>query len=55
MRFQGITHLGHVITVCGRVADIVDLDGERCARIELSNMNQYGEAKITGEALVALQ
>ena len=30
------------------------LDGDRCVRIELSSVNQFGQAKIVGEALVAL-
>jgi acyl dehydratase len=53
-RFQGITHLGNTITVTGKVAEIVELGSERCARIELLNTNQYGQVKIAGEALVAL-
>ena len=53
-RFAGITHLGHVITCRGRVAELVDLAGERCARIELSTTNQYGQTRIAGEAVVAL-
>jgi len=53
-RFAGITHLGHVITCRGRVAELVDHGGERCARIELSTSNQYGQVRIAGEALVAL-
>lgn len=54
VRFAGITHLGHRITIEGRVAEIVEIGGERCARIELSNKDQHGQAKITGEALVAI-
>lgn len=53
-RFQGITHLGNRISVSGRVVELLDYNGERCARIELLNQNQYGQAKIVGEALVAL-
>lgn len=53
-RFAGITHLGHVISCRGRVAEIVDFHGERCARVELSTANQYGQVRIAGEALVAL-
>jgi len=54
VRFAGITHLGHRITVAGEVAEIVDMGGERCARIRLGNSNQYGQAVITGEALIAI-
>lgn len=53
-RFAGITQLGHVITCRGKVARIVDFHGERCARVELSTANQYGQVRIAGEALVAL-
>jgi len=53
-RFAGITQLGHVITCRGKVAEIVDFHGERCARVELSTTNQYGQVRIAGEALVAL-
>lgn len=53
-RFAGITHLGHVITCRGKVTGIVDHQGERCARVELSTTNQYGQVRIAGEALVAL-
>ncbi|PWR18348.1 MaoC family dehydratase [Zavarzinia compransoris] len=53
-RFQGITHLGNAITVRGRVAEIVEVEGERCARIEVTNTNQFGQVKIVGDALVAL-
>lgn len=53
-RFVGITHLGHHITVTGRIMEIVEIEGERCARIELGNTNQYGQTVITGEALIAI-
>lgn len=54
VRLQGITHLGHQITVTGKVAEIFDADGERRARIQLSNTNQHGQSTIVGEALVAI-
>jgi acyl dehydratase len=54
-RFQGITHLGNAITCAGRVVEKLEHQGERCVRIELRSVNQYGEAKISGEALVALR
>lgn len=53
-RFAGITHLGHVITCRGKVVELVDFNGERCARVELNTANQYGQTRIAGEALVAL-
>ena len=53
-RFQGITHLGNAIRCTGRVVEKLEQDGERCVRIELQSANQFGQAKIVGEALVAL-
>ena len=54
VRFQGITHLGHAMRCSGRVAELLELDGARCARIELLSANQYGQARIVGDALIAL-
>jgi len=54
VRFQGITHLGNVITCRGKVAEIRDVDGERCARVEVDSSNQYGQVKILGEAWISL-
>ena len=53
-RFQGITHLGNAIRCSGRVVEKLEQAGERCVRIELQSANQFGQAKIVGEALVAL-
>jgi acyl dehydratase len=54
-RFQGITHLGNAMRCSGRIVEkLADHGGERCVRIELASVNQYGQAKIAGEALVAL-
>jgi len=53
-RFQGITHLGNAMRCSGRVVEKLEQAGERCVRIELQSANQFGQAKIVGEALVAL-
>lgn len=53
-RFAGITHLGNAITCSGEVVELLDLDGEACARVAVSSFNQYGQNKIVGEAIVAL-
>ena len=53
-RFAGITHLGNAITCSGEVVELMDVDGEACARVALTSTNQYGQNKIVGEALVAL-
>lgn len=54
VRFQGITHLGHAVRCGGRVVEKLEHAGERCVRIELLAINQFGQARIAGEALVAL-
>ncbi len=54
VRFQGIVHLGNVITCTGTVVEKLERAGERLVRIELQATNQYGERKTAGEALVAL-
>lgn len=51
-RFQGITHLGNALHCSGRVVEKLDLDCERCIRVELAAANQYGQNKIVGDALI---
>lgn len=53
VRFQGITHLGNAMRCSGRVIEKLNHEGERCVRIELQSVNQFGQTKIVGEALVA--
>ena len=53
-RFAGITHLGNAITCTGEVVELMEVDGEACARVAVSSSNQYGQNKIVGEAIVAL-
>ncbi len=54
MRFVSITHLHHSVRCTGRVAEKFEADGERRVRVEIATTNQFGETKITGEAIVAL-
>ena len=54
VRFAGITHLGNIIHCSGKIVEITESGGERCARVEVSSTNQYGQTKIAGEAWVAL-
>ncbi|HEY9547294.1 MAG TPA: MaoC family dehydratase [Solimonas sp.] len=54
VRFMAITHLGNAPVLSGKVVDLIDRDGERCAKLEVQMANQYGQVKILGEALVAL-
>ncbi|WP_439687528.1 (R)-specific enoyl-CoA hydratase [Cupriavidus oxalaticus] len=54
VRFAGITHLGHQITCIGKVIEKFDTDGEHRVKLEVQTVNQYGEVKIVGDAIVAL-
>lgn len=54
VRFMAITHLGNAPVLSGKVVDLIDRDGERCAKLEVQMANQYGQIKILGEAIVAL-
>ncbi|MBK9675029.1 MAG: MaoC family dehydratase [Betaproteobacteria bacterium] len=52
-RFVGIAHLGNAIRCGGRVVERLERDGELLLRVELEAVNQYGERKVLGEALIA--
>jgi acyl dehydratase len=54
VRFGGITHLGHRLTCCARVVELLEVDGERRARLDIQASNQYGDVKLVGEAIVAV-
>jgi acyl dehydratase len=54
VRFMGIAHLGNAMHCGGRVVEKLDLEAERCVRVELKSANQFGQTKIVGEAWVAL-
>ncbi|SAK51851.1 dehydratase [Caballeronia hypogeia] len=54
VRFTGITHLGHEITCTGKVVEKFEHDGEKRVRLELHTTNQYGEAKVLGDAVIAV-
>ncbi|MBC7942487.1 MAG: MaoC family dehydratase N-terminal domain-containing protein [Chitinophagaceae bacterium] len=53
-RFAGITHLGNAMTCGGEVIELLDFEGEACARVAVTSANQYGQNKIVGEVIVAL-
>jgi hypothetical protein len=36
------------------VIELLDVDGETCARVNIVAANQFGDQKIVGEAVVAL-
>ncbi|VVM58681.1 MaoC/PaaZ C-terminal domain-containing protein [Pseudomonas fluorescens] len=54
VRFTGITQIGHIPHLTGRVAQKYETDGERFVRLEIKCGNQYGEDKVVGEAVVSL-
>ena len=53
-RFVAITQLGAKISCEGTVAELFEEDGEQRARIGLTAMDETGEVKLAGEAIVAL-
>ena len=53
-RFLGIAHLGDVLTCSGKVVGRFERDGEKLIKVEIQAVNQHGEAKLMGDALVAL-
>jgi acyl dehydratase len=55
VRFLGITHLGHAVSCAGHVIRKQETNGERLVVVEVRTVNQHGEAKIAGEAVVALR
>ena len=53
-RFAAITQLGARLTCEGHVAEFVEHDGERCARLALTTKDENGDIKLAGEAVIAL-
>jgi acyl dehydratase len=54
LRFIGILHLHNQPHCSGRVVEQIELDGERAVRVEIKLSNQYGEAKVLGDAIIAI-
>jgi len=54
VRFTGITQLGHVPTCSARVIERFEAAAEQRVRLAIRCVNQYGEEKLVGEAVVAL-
>lgn len=55
VRFASMTRLRDALTCSGKVAELLERDGERRIRVELSVVNQDGDVKLGGEAVVALE
>lgn len=54
IRFTGITHLGNQPTCTGEITGKLEADGEKRVKVAIRSTNQYGEDKLVGEAIVAL-
>ena len=53
-RFVAITELGARIRCEGTVAELLEAEGEKRARLALTAKNESGEVKLSGEAIVAI-
>jgi acyl dehydratase len=53
-RFVAITQLGAKLTCEGTVAELLEHNGEKRARLALTTKDQTGEIKLAGEAIIAL-
>ena len=54
VRFVALTHLGNQPVLRGQVIELLEEGGQPLARVAVEMLNQYGQLKIEGEALVAL-
>jgi acyl dehydratase len=54
VRFTAITHVGDAVTCSGKVVEKYEQAAEELVRLEIKVMNQNGELKVLGEAVVAL-
>lgn len=55
VRFVGITQLGDEITCTGKVVEKFEAGGERRVKVEIATINQHGDTRILGEAVLALE
>jgi acyl dehydratase len=53
-RFVAITQLGAELTCEGHVTELVEQNGERCAKLALTTKDQNGEIKLAGEAIITI-
>ena len=54
VRFVDITHLGNQVICTGTVIERLEQNGHSLMRVSLKAANQFGEAKILGEALIEI-
>ena len=53
-RFKAITNLGDELSCSGVIEEKMVVNGENCVKLVLSVVNQKGEEKLAGSAIVAL-
>ena len=53
-KFTKITRVGEKIIVTGKVAEKMEVEGEKRVKLDLTAANEAGEVKLAGEAVVAL-
>jgi acyl dehydratase len=53
-RFVGITRLKDEVTCTGRVTEKFEQDGARLVKLALQTVNQRGDTRMLGDAIVAL-
>ena len=53
IRFTGVTHVHDEPTCIGKIVERFEVNGEQRLRVEVQCLNQKGEVKITGHAVVA--
>lgn len=53
-QFKAIVRIGEKITCIGKVAEKTEANGEKLVKLALSAVNDKGDVKASGEAVVAL-
>lgn len=53
-RFKAITNLGDELSCNGVIQEKMVVNGENCVKLALSVVNQAGEEKLAGSAIIAL-
>jgi acyl dehydratase len=55
VRFSAITPIGAKLTCGGKVVEKVEHNGEQVVKLEIGVVDENGELKLSGDALVALK
>jgi acyl dehydratase len=54
VRFAAITNLGDRVRCSGKVVELLEQRGRRCARMDVTAAKHSGDVTLAGEALIAL-